>query len=246
MDMNKIRYFHVFSETGSLVKASGLLHISQPALSKALRLLQQEVGLKLLEADGRGLSLTADGIMFRKATSNLLLEWLQLPNKLKSIHSQKGIKLGSFEVFTTYFLRHLSKNIDLEGIEVHEYAPGQLEQAIIDRIVDIGITYIPIPKTEIEFIEVTKIEMGIFGIKKFAKIPWENLPFIVPLSPLIGTPSKVVGLDGWPDHKFKRQIKFHVTMMESAIELCRNGKGVAYLPLFVVELHNQIIQSDFK
>ncbi len=56
MDIDRVRYFNVFAETGSLVKASEILHISQPALSKALRLLAVEVGAKLLESDGRGRS----------------------------------------------------------------------------------------------------------------------------------------------------------------------------------------------
>lgn len=35
MDIDRVRYFTVFAETGSVVKASEILHISQPALSIA-------------------------------------------------------------------------------------------------------------------------------------------------------------------------------------------------------------------
>ena len=65
MDIDRVRYFLTFVDTGSLVKASEVLHVSQPALSKALKVLEVEVGLKLLEADGRGLKLTESGKRFR-------------------------------------------------------------------------------------------------------------------------------------------------------------------------------------
>src|SRR5690606_33496323 len=82
--------------------------------------------------------------------------------------------------------------------------------------------------------------------QNFSKTPIEELPFVIPLMPAEGTPSKVIGLDGWPDHRFERKIKYRVTMMESAIELCRKGSCVAYLPSFIVELHNAHVRNEFK
>jgi len=111
----------------------------------------------------------------------------------------------------------------------------------------IGITYAPIPKSGVEFVEVAKIRMGVFGrLDNFKGHAFELLPFAIPLLPTEGTPSKVIGLDGWPDHKIPRQVKFRVTMMESALELCRGGYAVAYLPEFVVDLHNESTKPDFR
>ena len=246
MDIDRVRYFHIFSETGSLVKASEILHISQPALSKALKLLEHEVGVKLIEADGRGLRLTDTGITFRKETSSLLDKWLQLPKLIRSQTSQAATKIGSFEIFTTYFLESLTKFVGLENLELHEFIPGKLEDAIINSTVDVGITYVPIPKPGIEFIEVAKIRMGVFGVKKYKNSSWSELPFAAPLSPIEGTPSKVVGLDGWPDHRFPRNIKYRVTLMESALELAREGYCVAYLPEFIISSHNKKVLPEYK
>lgn len=246
MDIDRVRYFHIFVETGSLVKASEVLHISQPALSKALKLLEREVGAKLLEADGRGLRLTGAGLSFKKETSGLLEQWLSVPERLQSKEEAKVLRLGSFEVFTTYFLERLTQFVELENLELHEFIPGQLEEAVTSQRVDVGITYAPIPKQGVDFIEVTKVRMGVFGLKKFQGAEFKDLPFAIPLSPREGTPSKVIGLDGWPDHKISRTVKFRVTMMESAMELCREGRSVAYLPNFVVEIHNKRVKSDFQ
>lgn len=69
------------------------------------------------------------------------------------------------------------------------------------------------------------------GQEHFRQVTNSNdLSFVVPIHPAEGTPSKVIGPDGWPDHLIERQIKYRVTMMESAMELCREGHAVAYLP----------------
>lgn len=247
MDIDRVRYFHVFADTGSLVRASEILHISQPALSKALKLLESEIGMKLVEVDGRGLRLSEAGKIFRHETSSLLTSWLGIPEKIKSSEKWTPTKIGSFEVFTTYFLGYMSDHVNLESMEVHELGPGRLETAVAAGDIDIGITYIPVPKVGVEFLEVAKIKMGVFGIaKEFGHEDFSALPFVIPLMPSEGTPSKVIGLDGWPDHRFERKIKYRVTMMESAIEMCRKGACVAYLPTFIVDLHNERVKAEYR
>jgi hypothetical protein len=41
-------------------------------------------------------------------------------------------------------------------------------------------------------------------------------------------------------------VEFKVTMMESALELCRRAMAVAYLPDFVVQLHNASVRPEFQ
>jgi DNA-binding transcriptional LysR family regulator len=246
MDIDRVRYFQVFSETGSLVRASEILHISQPALSKALRLLEKEVHLKLLESDGRGLKLTRQGEEFKKLSAPLLKQWMDLSKSVISSQDIQPTRIGSFEVFTTYFLRHLTSFIKLEALELHELTPGKLEEAIMSDRVDIGITYNPIPKKGVDFVEVGKIRMGIYGLKSFEDKDWASLPFVIPLNPGEGTPSKVMGLDGWPEHRYERIIHYKVGMMESAMELMRQGVCVGYMPSFIIEIHNQIVIPSLR
>ncbi len=246
MDINRVRYFTTFADTGSLVKASEILHISQPALSKALKTLESEVGLNLLEADGRGLKLTAAGKRFRDESAPLLNDWLNISKKVRDHQTWKPSKIASFEVFTTYFLGHVLNYVELENLELHELGPGRMEQAVADGRVDLAITYNPVPKAGVDFIEVSKIKMGVFGVDAFKNKKFAELPFVIPLHPAEGTPSKVVGLDGWPDHLFERNVKYRVTMMESALSICREGHAVAYLPEFVVQLHNKKMQPEYR
>ena len=61
MDLRRLRTFVAVAELGTVSKAAVRLRIGQPALSRQIIDLQQELGLKLFDHVGRGLVLTAEG-----------------------------------------------------------------------------------------------------------------------------------------------------------------------------------------
>ncbi len=246
MDISRVRYFSVLAKTGSITKASEILRISQPALSKAIKLLEAETGLHLTEREGRGIIITETGLRFLQAAEPLLNSWLSLVKNLEQSSAEKALRIGSFEVFTTYFLSVLLKVLPKRSLVLQEFRPGLLEESIANGRTDVGITYVPIPTPKVVLKEATKIRMGVFGLKGAFVGKTTDSPFVVPLAPLDGSPSKVVGLDGWPDDKFPRQIAYRVTLMQSALEICGEGLALAYLPEFVVDLFNQRVTQKYQ
>src|SRR5207245_10980741 len=61
MDLKRLRTFVAVAELGTVSKAAVRLRIGQPALSRQIGDLQQELGLRLFDHVGRGLVLTAEG-----------------------------------------------------------------------------------------------------------------------------------------------------------------------------------------
>lgn len=61
MQLNQLRYFMHVAEMGSFSKAAVHLRIAQPALSRQVGLLEQELGVALLYRDGRGAKMTHAG-----------------------------------------------------------------------------------------------------------------------------------------------------------------------------------------
>lgn len=247
MDMNKLHYFCTVEQTGSLAKASELLHLSQPAISKSIKALEAELGKKLIIPSGRGISITDDGKLLAKKARPLVEKVSGLSEIFDEKKSdQPPLSIGTFEVFSTYFLGQvISSEFKSREVDVLELMPGELEKSIVEGFVDIGITYLPIPNPEIDIFKIMKIEMGIYGLKnKFKSTPISDIPFVTPIQKLIGTPSKVRGLDGWPDDKIPRNILYRVTMMETALELCRQGVCVGYFPKFIIDLHNKKVKSS--
>lgn len=237
MDNNRIQYFITICKTGSAANAAKLLRISPAALSKAMGILEKEVGFKLFTEHGRTLKVTPDGMLFARKAEPLLQSLMELPAQLSS-QKNETIKFGSFEVFSTYFLASFIKRFENQDAswEVHEYLPGEIENALVQNKIDFALSYLPVPHLDVEHREVTTIEMAVFGKRTFLKTPFEELPFTIPLSRVEGAINRATGLDGWPDDKFKRKIHSKVVLMQTAIELVKAGAAIAYLPQFIARL----------
>ena len=74
MDVRQLRYFVGVLEAKSLNKASGLLHVAQPALGAQIRNLERELGLKLLHRHPRGVEPTEAGERLARHARQLLLQ----------------------------------------------------------------------------------------------------------------------------------------------------------------------------
>ena len=60
-DLRQLRYFVVVAEEASFTRAAQRLHLSQPALSAAIRQLERRLGTVLFARTGRQVALTPAG-----------------------------------------------------------------------------------------------------------------------------------------------------------------------------------------
>lgn len=248
MDIDRLHYFCTIVSTGSLRKASEILGLSAPALSKAMKQLEEELGVSLFFQEGRQLVPTEKGRMLAQEGSALLISVDQLKEKILSrTDVEKSVRIATFEVFSTYFLSCLDRiGWDARSLVLHEVLPGELEKAVREGHVDFGITYMPIAQPQIDFLKVTSIEMGVYAHRDgFVGEDQRDIPFVIPVTPLFGPPSRVRGLDGWPEDAYPRKVRYQVTLMETALELCRQGKCAGYFPSFIVEGHNRRMREEF-
>jgi len=74
MELRQLRYFVAASEAGSLLKASGRLHIAQPALGQQIAALEHELGARLFDRSSRGVTLTEAGKVFLEHAQVLLAD----------------------------------------------------------------------------------------------------------------------------------------------------------------------------
>lgn len=72
MDFRILRYFLAVAREQSFTKAAEQLHITQPTLSRQLAALEEELGVKLLARSGRNITLTDQGIFFKRRAQELL------------------------------------------------------------------------------------------------------------------------------------------------------------------------------
>lgn len=71
MDWDKLRIFHAVADAGSLTAAGDTLHLSQSAVSRQIRALEQSLDTTLFHRHARGLILTEQGELLHDATSSM-------------------------------------------------------------------------------------------------------------------------------------------------------------------------------
>ncbi|SEN65047.1 transcriptional regulator, LysR family [Palleronia salina] len=71
MDWDKLRVFHAVADAGSLTHAGDVLHLSQSAVSRQIRSLEEALDTTLFHRHARGLILTEQGELLHDATSSM-------------------------------------------------------------------------------------------------------------------------------------------------------------------------------
>src|SRR5271167_3476085 len=96
MDLRALRYFVYVAEARSFSKAAVQLRIAQPALSRAIRKLEDEVGLELILRTRRQLELTDAGHLLLQRAHSLLRQAAQMADDIRAYGSrvQGTITLG--------------------------------------------------------------------------------------------------------------------------------------------------------
>src|SRR3954464_6000673 len=72
MELRHLRYFLAVGEALTFTKAAAQLRIAQPALSRQVQDLEDEIGVDLMKRSPRGVTLTAEGKLFLDEVRELL------------------------------------------------------------------------------------------------------------------------------------------------------------------------------
>ncbi len=151
--LEKLHYFRVICDCGSLRKAAEQLRISQSALSIALKRLEEVLEQELLIRTARGIQLTATGQMLHQFSADIgrQVEEIELRLRNPSDPFAGKIRIGSYESIANYwlpqFVRATRESFPNLHFEISIGSSLEICQQVSDGSIDIGIA-IQAPKTE--------------------------------------------------------------------------------------------------
>src|SRR5947207_5351485 len=85
MELRHLRYFLAVSEALNFTKAAAQLRVAQPALSRQMQDLEEEIGVDLLRRSPRGVTLTAEGKLFLDEVRELLKRAEESVEKVRAL-----------------------------------------------------------------------------------------------------------------------------------------------------------------
>jgi LysR family transcriptional regulator, transcription activator of glutamate synthase operon len=143
MNVDELRWFVAVAERGRVTRAAEELHISQPALSRALSRMQRALGVNLFDRSGRNLRLNRYGELYLGHARRALAE---LDSGQRAIEEMAGgerglVSLGFAPTLSTWLVPALVSAFRAEHpgprFQLHQDAVGQLVDSLRDGGVDL-------------------------------------------------------------------------------------------------------------
>lgn len=158
MEIRVLRYFLTVVREESITKASEVLHITQPTLSRQLAQLEEEIGVKLFDRGTRKIKLTNEGILLRRRAEEILLLVDKTERELVEQEEQvEGkISIGCGEIASVQMLSELIKNFHqkypLVTFDIYTATADLVKEQMDKGLLDLGLLLEPVDMEKYDFI----------------------------------------------------------------------------------------------
>ncbi len=246
MNLYQLRYFLEVAREKSFARAAASLHVSPPAISKSVALLEDSLGRRLFHRTKRRVELTAEGEALAARVSKAFdeLEQGRLEALGESAPALPMLRVGSREMITNYLLpepllvfrrRHPQTRFGL-----YELGPRELAEALKKDRIDVGFYYAAdIPDRELEVRHLGSLRSHIYAAKSLLVRRPRNLdevlelPFIAPR--YFGSDPSLPSVDGFPDNRHSRRIVYEAEFLETHRQFVLQGVAAGVLPDLVMK-----------
>ncbi|SCA57163.1 LysR family transcriptional regulator [Candidatus Terasakiella magnetica] len=147
MDLKQLRSFLHVAETGSLSKAAKRLNVTQPALSRQIRLLEEDAGVALFIRTGRGVLLSEAGALLEGRARVLSEEMERLKMDMTAFAGtvQGEVRLGLPPsvglVLAGPVIERFRADYPNVRLRVTQLLSGALQDALLEGRMDIGVLF---------------------------------------------------------------------------------------------------------
>ncbi|WP_412989438.1 LysR family transcriptional regulator [Pediococcus siamensis] len=157
MELRVLKYFIAVVNEENITKAAQSLHISQPALSRQLKELEEELNVKLFIRGKRQITLTPSGtFLFKRAREMLTLADKTVNNLMNTDNLMGDLYVGAGETPIMRVVAKLAKKLLVMSPDIHLHFYSANADDIIERlntgILDFGLVIDPVNKKNFDFI----------------------------------------------------------------------------------------------
>jgi len=209
MTFHQLEIFDAVAEQLSVTEAARKIKISQPSVSKQLRFLERECGLKLYVKSGRGIKITDEGRLLQIAAKPILKQMEELRSTFlnRVTHARAStLRVGSTPSPAAFFLPGVLKSFVSLHPNVHPTLrtgyPEAIRAMVLNGEVDVAVTTIAPAHPEIieepiaseEIIAVVSAKHALASKKRLTESELAKVPFIMNTEGHITEKIKKLGL----------------------------------------------------
>jgi LysR family nitrogen assimilation transcriptional regulator len=147
MNLRQLQYFIEVSELESVTKAANRLHVTQPALSRHMRALERDLGVRLFDRDGRGIILTNAGLVFRDRIRAVLRELDRAQLEVKALSRSPGgridfgMPLSISQALTRVLVKRVHDELPGVALRIIDGWTGFIIEWLLRGRLDLGVIY---------------------------------------------------------------------------------------------------------
>lgn len=149
MDLDQLRYFLGVAEQRNFTRAAEKLRISQPALSRSIQKLEDELGQPVFERKTRAVALTEAGTLLQSRAQQVLTILEDTKAEITDDGQSGRVRLGAIPTIAPYFLpevlRQFSREFPNATLIVQENTTENLLKNLTQGEIDLAILALPVP-----------------------------------------------------------------------------------------------------
>ncbi|RHW38360.1 LysR family transcriptional regulator [Lysinibacillus yapensis] len=248
-----LEYLQAIQQYGNFSHAAKALFVSQPYLSKYIKILETKLGVNLVNRQITPLTLTYAGELYVSYMKDIQKSYAKMQVELEAISNLKKGRLivGMNPILASYtlfrFLPQFMKKYPGIEIELEEGTASEMESLILQNKVDICLNMLPISNPELVYEELFEENIYLVIPSEHPLYDKNNVtPTHVPFNPKSLKNEKFILLkpglglrrltDGIFEHYEIKQpnIILETNNIENAFRLCINGNALTFIPESVV------------
>jgi DNA-binding transcriptional LysR family regulator len=245
MELRTLRAFVEVVRQGGFTQAAKKVFATQSTISKAIKQLEDEIGVPLLDRIGHRSQPTAAGEIVYQRALRMLTERDDLIAELDELRGLKrgtlrlGLpRVGSSTLFAPLFATYRSRYPGID-IRLVEHGSDRLDELLASGEIELAASLLPVSR-DFQWQEVRREPLSVLishnhelSRRRSLDLPaLRNLPFILFES---GFALNRIILDGCRRHGFEPSVVGRSSQIDFIVELAAAGLGIGFLPRMIAE-----------
>jgi LysR family transcriptional regulator, nitrogen assimilation regulatory protein len=176
MDLRQLRYFVALATQQHYGRAAGVLHVTQPALSRQIRLLEEELGVELFKRHARGAAPTEEANLLLERAMFLLRYAEQIKSDLQARQRDPrgpvavGLSPGLAQQLTVVLTQAVLERFPEVRLRIVEGFAPSLQAMLTEGKVDIALLIEPVERSPLSTVSLLKEQICLIGKPEDARV----------------------------------------------------------------------------